>query len=1082
MATTTENKGGLHLPPPAKAPPIKRFTTILNASQLYARSTSPAQSLPSTSPQSLSPSFVRAAVGTGAGSGSGGTTSSASFTADEVSPTALRERSMEHAEETIYPGAESRASSFDPDDGDATPVPTRTVSSSQIDERNPSPPPVRGGSAGAQPSGGPESLTLTDLQRLVKLAAKSKAPLYDFTYADTDEIQHEVDEFYNYQDGPHVQDGRALFERVFDGKWTETAEPDQLIFVSCILEDLESRDVDRRCAAAKILQYISQGTFAETSTVAAHVDLIIRNTRLLRKANSLPYLYAALRLVSATLDKLVHEAQPSPVDPAGSHVADFVGPHQGALDSANVEVGIYLSVMYMIVAGCTGEEGFGRELVETDPPVVAFLFGLVARLAEGNRKHYPVKKLLLLTWKTMLATLGGTERMLGIKAVARQQTHLPPSNPDNMYAKADPQEYLQFLNDTTSRYPSVYLPSLADLTGLVLPWDYFPRPPNSGQQVVQPVLLALPAVPSGNPGVPPSLRQAVESYRRNMHVRLSDLQIARERERAAKVSMLRDAMGPYVGPNGAVMEYGAGKRKDDDFDDLEGGSLPVSKKSSNKVQAAAGMDELTVEAEDRYADSIETDAEFLEREEIVYRHILRLLPLCITTLVRLLYYVNIGQQQANLSGPGAAQTRDGTEEASDSTAASSEQAALPGQDRKEYVDRMDLQRHKEVVTKAVSAILVLLLKHGKLGHALHFEHICQLLHDNNCAILILKMLSTWFQNPNAGAGNDGSKSPAPGSAAANAAQGGAGMAAAWLAARENVNELNFFWFCRNSPDQEDGLSTFAGGENSAVGSQHSKTDVPPSPGSGPTQLSQQQSGSLFAQTGSSLLIPALAPQNAQRFQPSCWRNFFTSINLLRVLQKLTKRKYNRVLSLVQWKASAVLKRVLKVNHLAVQLYALKLLKSQLPYLGRKWRTSNMRVITAIYLHIRPDLKDDNLCCDMDVDNDDTQAQEQHLRLLVAQFHAQKYPDSISEAGAPAAERQAEDYPLELDGHQGTYTEALSLDDNFTENYEHWLNDEVYQRNNSEIRAMFGSQQDDDDEGGRSDIFNQRLMIDEVDGF
>jgi hypothetical protein len=76
--------------------------------------------------------------------------------------------------------------------------------------------------------------------------------------------------------------------------------------------------------------------------------------------------------------------------------------------------------------------------------------------------------------------------------------------------------------------------------------------------------------------------------------------------------------------------------------------------------------------------------------------------------------------------------------------------------------------------------------------------------------------------------------------------------------------------------------------------------------------------------------------------PTCkgnWRAFFISINLLRVLQKLTKRKTNRILAMVQWKASAVLKRVSKVQNVPLQLYALKVMKSLVPYLGRKWRGS-----------------------------------------------------------------------------------------------------------------------------------------------
>jgi hypothetical protein len=85
-----------------------------------------------------------------------------------------------------------------------------------------------------------------------------------------------------------------------------------------------------------------------------------------------------------------------------------------------------------------------------------------------------------------------------------------------------------------------------------------------------------------------------------------------------------------------------------------------------------------------------------------------------------------------------------------------------------------------------------------------------------------------------------------------------------------------------------------------------------------------------------------------------WRNFFAAINFVHILQKLTKRKVHRVLLLTQYKAQvrpsawssaidpsrgaqAILKRILKISQPLLQLYLLKLIKSQVPYSGRKWR-------------------------------------------------------------------------------------------------------------------------------------------------
>lgn len=62
--------------------------------------------------------------------------------------------------------------------------------------------------------------------------------------------------------------------------------------------------------------------------------------------------------------------------------------------------------------------------------------------------------------------------------------------------------------------------------------------------------------------------------------------------------------------------------------------------------------------------------------------------------------------------------------------------------------------------------------------------------------------------------------------------------------------------------------------------------------------------------------------------------------------------------LVVFKSAAILKRTLKVRHAMMQLYVLKLLKMQTRYLGRQWRKTNMKTISAIYAKVRHRLNDD----------------------------------------------------------------------------------------------------------------------------
>ena len=126
-----------------------------------------------------------------------------------------------------------------------------------------------------------------------------------------------------------------------------------------------------------------------------------------------------------------------------------------------------------------------------------------------------------------------------------------------------------------------------------------------------------------------------------------------------------------------------------------------------------------------------------------------------------------------------------------------------------------------------------------------------------------------------------------------------------------------------------------------------------------------------------------------------WRIFFSNINYLRIMQKLSKHKAHRNLLLVQYKSSQFLKKCLKVPQPELRLYTLKLFKNQVPYCGRKWRQSNMRVITAVYLHCRPELRDDWLAgSDVDAEIEEALPLEQALRALTHWHNLRRYAEKM----------------------------------------------------------------------------------------
>ncbi|XP_022665963.1 striatin-interacting protein 1-like isoform X2 [Varroa destructor] len=306
-----------------------------------------------------------------------------------------------------------------------------------------------------------------------------------------------------------------------------------------------------------------------------------------------------------------------------------------------------------------------------------------------------------------------------------------------------------------------------------------------------------------------------------------------------------------------------------------------------------------------------------------------------------------------------------TADASPENCASGIQGALLG---------FDINRHKEVLVKAIAAVLLLLLKHVKISHCLQFEYIAQQLMFANCIPLVLK-----FFNQNV---------------------------VSYAAARHT---LPFFEFPR-----------------------------------------------VVLERSSELVHEMMEGCTEVPDQSYCWRNVFACINLLRILNKLTKNKHSRVMMLVVFKSAPILKRALKVRQAMLQLYALKLLKMQTKYLGRQWRKTNMKTMSAIYHKVRHRLGDDwAYGSDLDARPWDFQAEEFSLQAAINDFHRRRYdrlpgahPGGAGNQNSTGGSHGAEVDPLlDLEPVDNCFLSVLGrqfeLLPDFKENYRYWLKCQVY---------------------------------------
>jgi len=263
---------------------------------------------------------------------------------------------------------------------------------------------------------------------------------------------------------------------------------------------------------------------------------------------------------------------------------------------------------------------------------------------------------------------------------------------------------------------------------------------------------------------------------------------------------------------------------------------------------------------------------------------------------------------------------------------------------------IDTNRHKEIIIKAISSILLLMLKHFKTNHIYQFEFMSQNLLFANCVPLILK-----FFNLNV---------------------------SGYIKSKNSCPLLDF--------------------PQCVIGRQPVLTQ----------ELLENSDKSQFK-----------------------WRNVFSSINLLRILNKLTKYKRSRIMMLVIFKSAPILRKVLRIKQIMVQYYALKLLKIQTRHLGRQWRKGNMSIMSAIYQKVRHRLNDDwAFGNEQEAQPWDFQSDECALRTKIERFNQRRY--------RPEEPLNPEDVPVD-NSLFNNLNKEVEIPDNFEENYEEWLDEEVF---------------------------------------
>ncbi|KAJ9093441.1 hypothetical protein QFC20_007123 [Naganishia adeliensis] len=576
------------------------------------------------------------------------------------------------------------------------------------------------------------------------------------------------------------------------------------------VEFLEHSDLEERMKAARRLTYLVQGNFAECAGPDYQLHWIIENAGLVRKADGLSSAIVALKDACARHDLIAramssHEqnaqlqrqspGQPpnQPPAPQPHHMPEEL---QRAMEDTNSEIGVYLGIIYFVIEVFRHDETFGDELMSMDQPLPVYLLNLVASLRDKSHKGFPVKKLLLVVWKTILACFGGLKDIRKAVALQRDLAGLPAIKRD--FTKVSPAGMTNFHKEITVKYPTFEVPETVKKSALNpeklaeamspipvrshyhtsiedgLPSTFVSRVAmqqrNPAAQPHQgPGSLPQPGTPAPSPPPTPPMKQKKQQYQtdqsrpfvfpfsrsempgpsrmvpfaideaeklysRHIHISLGLYQLQKTRE-----DYIREESG--LGSSGLI-----GFTKSEFDEDLEDAGdkawqdyqvMDWRYEEQEMITESKG-DTLSVKAAKQARASLKR----LYRVERIYKAILPNSQSIVVVLLKLLLATVTGNPAANANV----------------------QHGSPGPEVPEVVDsppqtleEVDVARHREITSKAVSAILLLLLKWFKASRTsqgvnlkpdtylrcapdiIKFQHLATLLIDSNCLLLILKM-------------------------------------------------------------------------------------------------------------------------------------------------------------------------------------------------------------------------------------------------------------------------------------------------------------------------------------------------------
>ncbi|KIX99423.1 uncharacterized protein Z520_04999 [Fonsecaea multimorphosa CBS 102226] len=940
----------------------------------------------------------------------------------------------------------------------------------------PPPPPSQPPPAPPAPTDPTDSLSLPQLRQLVGQFPKVEQTPYAFQYQDAEDFEREIDQWFHYteleQDRQYLLASLEAFEqrwKIFcesesisdDSKWTGVSQDQRRKFISGLVSGLDDEDYSLRDEALCCIYYVLMGTWSTTSGLepkeavtdeedlphseddrchVIQVQWMHNGADLMEQCSVIPHLYGCLIHASKAPD-LSHSPQ----------VADGEEITEGAFgENEYRELSLCLSCFYILIESSrvrietAAGQALRRSLSALQPNLLVFLVGMISRLRWDELYNIPLMHALQLFWKSILLLFGNVSGHLEkVKSVLQPRVDPFSAEASHPVLTASPLDYHLFRQEITSKYPAynppppiipleieqkTMLPPLSNQSRSDIPGSIggsVSGAATRGSILHQPVHIATPAPsPPPSPIGPGGKAGKKQNYQTNQNfpflyppldstsdsiggkgsTRVQDMMVGKKWEGSDVPLSIIEAGELFASRMRMTRAMRQLWRERDLFMKYERGW-----KGDIKDEAKEDDDERS--EEERELESLE-DPDLRSRMFAVddfFHHALPDLQSLVIVMMKVMLtnvqdiaVRNGGTQEPTQTG-GLNRTKSNSNMVQNQTLPMPPPPPRPNEMTLEDLDNV---RSREISQQAVSGALFLLLKWFKVSHILKFEYMNQLLLDSNYVQLTLK----YFAHQNL---ED------------------------LVAFRYDRDDLSVWHYCHihsdhpplspTSPDERSEASDGDGDEaipppiSRHRRSPTTRSEVQPTIDQNNPSQQPQQNPDANARPSVDELGNPLGPLPTSPITTYSFRQFQTSIHLLRVLQKLTRGKSHRILFLVQFKSSQILRRVLRVPDPTLRLYVLKLFKSQVPYCGRKWRQSNMRVITAIYLHCRPELRDDWLAgmhdANVEGEVDEAVPLEWALRGLTFWWQKRRYPDVTrkgKKGSEPKVEGDVEENEVRLD--------------------------------------------------------------------